>query len=189
MFSIRSQFEKDALARILIVENSNALRTVFRIILSTDHRMEILGEVESAEDALGLIPRLKPNLVLVDLELKDGSGADLVRQIRRLYPGLKILVLGANEDESLTLEMIARGVNAYCVKGIPIVQLIDIIHRVQKGEIWIDPAILANLNFDGPVVDSVSPWDESLGEGKVYSNERPLRHETRFLSNSLFKRF
>jgi len=189
MFMTRPQFPNDGLVRILLVENSNALRTVFRIILSTDRQVEILGEADSAEDALGLIPLLKPNLVLVDLELNDGSGVELVRQIKRLYPALKILVLSANEDESATLEIIAYGVNAYCIKGLPIVQLIDIIHKVQSGEIWIDPVVLANLNFDEPFVDSAQVWKESLEDGVVYPNSRLERAKPRFLSNALFKRF
>ena len=189
MYNIRPQFSSDTLARVLLVENSNALRTVFRILLSTDHQVEILGEAESEEEALGLIPRLKPNLVLIDLELNDGSGVELVRQIRKLYPKLKILVLSANEDEVITQEIIASGVNAYCVKGLPIIQLIDIIHHVQDGDIWIDPTVLSNLNFDDPFSDANPAWEDSLSEEMVYPNENFHQKKTRSLSNSIFKRF
>lgn len=133
---------ENSTSRIMLVESGYTLRAVFRAILSFDYPAETIFEVDSGEDALLEIPILQPDLLITELDFFGLSRTDLIRSIQNLAPQLKIIVLTAIEDEYLAQEVLACGVNAYCLKGLPLQELLDVIHKVQQGESWIDPRVL-----------------------------------------------
>src|SRR5215475_11301168 len=91
-------------ARILLVDDHAVVRFGMGQLISRQADLEVCGEEEDAAKALSAIATLKPDLVIVDISLKDSSGLELMRNLKAQYPRLPILVLSAH-DESVYAEV------------------------------------------------------------------------------------
>src|SRR5213078_3110575 len=100
----------------------------------------VCGEEEDAANALSAIARLKPDLVIADISLKDSSGLELMRNIKAQYAGLPVLVVSAH-DESIYAEIAFRaGALGYLMKQEALDRIITAIRRVLGGAIYASDA-------------------------------------------------
>jgi DNA-binding NarL/FixJ family response regulator len=124
--------------RILIVDDSLSFRKGIRALLSIQSDMEVIGEASDGSTAMEMIPRLKPELVLLDECMQGMSGSEVTRRIKNLWPHIKVILLTMYFDqESLAIEC---GVDAFLIKGRPSEHILAMIREVvekagQKGKI------------------------------------------------------
>ncbi len=123
--------------KIFIVDDHPLMREGLRGTINREPDMVVCGEAENAQQALAAIPKMAPDLALVDITLPGKSGLELVKDLSALHPRLKILAISMH-DESLYAERILRGgANGYITKQQPPDELIRAIRQVLSNHIYV----------------------------------------------------
>ncbi len=131
--------------RLVLVDDSQVVRMGLRALLSTEPRVEILGEASSVSTAVETCLRLKPEVVLLDIRLPDGTGFDACRQILAKLPDTRVLVLTSVADETLVDEALRAGAHGYLLKEIDSRGLLQAVFDVAEGKSTLDPAVTARV--------------------------------------------
>ncbi len=135
----------DNRARILVVEDHAVVRYGITQLINKSGDLVVCGEEEDARNALDAISRLKPDLVIADISLKESSGLELIRNIKAQYPKLPILVISAH-DEAVYGEIAFRaGASGYLMKEAAVDKVLLAIRRVLRGEIYVSDALASKL--------------------------------------------
>jgi DNA-binding NarL/FixJ family response regulator len=115
--------------------------------------MEVCGEAEGAEHALGLIRSTRPNLAIVDVALKASSGLELIRSIKALSIGVPVLVLSMHEESVYADRALRAGASGYLTKSQEAAEVLTAIRSVLAGKIYLSPEmtndLLKNLGATG----------------------------------------
>lgn len=151
--------------RILIVDDHPIVRDALATLLGTKPGFEVVGATASIRETLAFVERCVPDLMLVDLSLQDGSGAQLVSAMRRLDVETRILIVSAFDDEFAVRDALSAGVAGYVVKGQPTSDLVAAIDIVAKGGTYIAPDIAAGLERSAPSTRSTAPGARSRATG------------------------
>ena len=131
--------------KILIVDDHPSVREGLALRISLHADLEVCGEADSEEQAITLVKQLKPELVLVDISLKSGHGLELIKRIRSMDPGVKMLVISGFQ-ESLYAERACRaGAMGYLNKQESSERMIEAIRTVLGGERFLSPEISRRL--------------------------------------------
>jgi DNA-binding NarL/FixJ family response regulator len=128
-------------SRILIVEDHPIVRRSLASLISAEPDLEIGAECETVADAIRLVDEHKPDLVLIDIALKEGNGLGLCQQLAAAHPSLPMLVLSAH-DETLYAERAVRaGARGFVGKGEDADVILDAIRSVLNGDVWLSDRI------------------------------------------------
>lgn len=130
--------------RVLIADDHALVREGLRKLLERDENIEIIEEVGDGQGAINVARKLKPNVVLMDVNMPGTDGIVATRVIKREMPSIKVVALTIYEDEEV-VEMVKAGVSAYVLKDVAGSELIDTIHRVMAGEVVIHPRVAKRL--------------------------------------------
>lgn len=131
--------------RLVLVDDSQVVRMGLRSLIATEPRVEIVGEAGSVSTAVETCVRLKPEVVLLDIRLPDGTGFDACRQILGKLPDTRVLVLTSVADETLVDEAIRAGAHGYLLKEIDGRGLLQAVFDVAEGKSILDPAVTARV--------------------------------------------
>jgi two-component system, NarL family, response regulator DevR len=131
--------------RVMLADDSEVVRMGLRTLLSAETGLEVVGEASSVATAVEVSGRTKPEVLLLDLRLPDGSGFDACRQILHRLPETRVLVLTSVVDDSLVDEAIRAGAHGYLLKEINGRGLVQAIFDVAAGKSILDPAITARV--------------------------------------------
>ena len=136
---------KDTRKRILLVDDHAVVRFGIAQLINRQPDLIVCGEEEDASNALTAIERLKPDLVIADISLKESSGLELMRNIKALHPGLPMLVVSAH-DESMYAEIAFRaGALGYLMKQEALERIPTAIRRVLSGNIYVSDPLAARM--------------------------------------------
>ncbi len=102
---------------VALVEDDRGLREQLLEVLATDSEIHCLGVFGSAEDALKKIPLMKPDVVLMDIQLPGMSGIDCVAELRRIMPSVNIIMVTVYEDNARIFKALKAGANGYIIKS------------------------------------------------------------------------
>ncbi len=131
--------------RILLVDDHAVVRFGIAQLIQREPDLTVCGEEEDAAKALAAIQRLKPDLVLADISLKDSSGLELMRNVRVEFPKLRVLVVSAH-DEMVYAEVAFRaGALGYLMKADALENVITAIRRVLSGNIYVSEKLAARM--------------------------------------------
>jgi two-component system response regulator DevR len=127
--------------RILLVDDSELVRRGIKTVLGTqsDPAMRVVGEAGSVAEAIAETVRHKPDLVLLDIRLPDGSGFDACRQILQKAPETKVVVLTSYSNDNFVYEAVTAGAQGYLMKEIDPAGLVQAIQDVSVGRSILDP--------------------------------------------------
>jgi DNA-binding NarL/FixJ family response regulator len=127
--------------RLLVVDDHPMVREGLRSMLAgTD--VTVVGEAGSGSEALRRIGELGPDVVLLDLELPDVHGLEVLRRIREAAPALPVLVVTMHEDPVLVRRAVRAGASGYVLKGIGRPELLASVRAVNNGGSVVDPGLL-----------------------------------------------
>jgi len=136
---------KDNRKRVLLVDDHAVVRYGIAQLINRESDLVVCGEEEDASKALGAIDKLKPDLVIADISLKDSSGLELMRNIKAQYSGLPVLVVSAH-DESIYAEIAFRaGALGYLMKEEALEKVVTAIRRVLSGNIYVSDSLGAKM--------------------------------------------
>jgi len=127
--------------RVFIVDDHPVVREGLRSLLSTEDDMTVVGEAGSAAEALRGASETSPDVVVLDIRLKDDDGIDVCRKIKAAYPGTGVIMLSAFWDDSLIREAL-QVADGYLLKHAERFDLQDSIRKVARGEATLDSALL-----------------------------------------------
>lgn len=130
--------------RVLIADDHALVREGLRKLLERDEGIEIIDEVGDGQGAINVARKVKPNVILMDVNMPGTDGIVATRVIKREMPSIKVVALTIYEDEEV-VEMVKAGVSAYVLKDVAGSELIDTIHRVMAGEVVIHPRVAKRL--------------------------------------------
>lgn len=147
--------------RLLIVDDHEMVREGLKAILVAESDFQIAGEAASAEQALELIERQRPDVALVDIRLAGVNGIELCRMVSERYPETAVVILTTFTDENLVAQCIQAGARGFLVKDIERLDLKRSIRAVARGEAAIDTkvtaSVLAQLRRQLPTEAATSP--------------------------------
>ena len=130
--------------KVVLIEDHDLTRMGLRTALQQQDNINLLGEAANGIEGLKLLTTLQPDLAIVDIGLPDIDGIELTRKFKDFHTEAiktKILILTMHDDELEVLSAFAAGADSYCIKNIPIQQLLEAIKTTAEGHSWIDPAI------------------------------------------------
>jgi DNA-binding NarL/FixJ family response regulator len=130
--------------RLVIVDDHSIFREGLLSVLSTEPDIEIVGEGASAEDAVRLAHELLPDIIFMDISM-PGGGLNAAQTIVENYPVVKIIILTGSEGEAHVMTALKTGARAYVLKGVAARELVNILHMVHSGEIYVTPTLAASL--------------------------------------------
>jgi two-component system, NarL family, response regulator DevR len=131
--------------KVLVVDDSEVVRTGLRTLLGTDASLDVVGEAINVASGVETCARLRPDVVLLDIRLPDGSGIEACRQILKRVPETRVLILTSVLDDTTVDESIRAGAHGYLLKEIDGRGLVNAIRDVHAGKSILDPAVTARV--------------------------------------------
>ena len=127
--------------RIVIAEDYTILREGLRAILSMNPEFDVVGEAEDGREAIRCVERHKPDLALMDLSMPRMNGMEAIREIKKISPQTKILVLTVHKTEEYILATLHAGADGYVLKDSTRAELMMALKSVMNGKHYISPGI------------------------------------------------
>ncbi|TLY26106.1 MAG: response regulator transcription factor [Nitrospirae bacterium] len=131
--------------RLVLVDDHEVVRIGLRTLLDRIGIIQVVGEAGTATEAVAETIRLKPDVVLMDLRLPDGTGIDACRDIRTACPGTRVIFLTSFADDDAVLAAVFGGADGYLLKEIGGETLIQSIQSIARGQSILDPAVTQPL--------------------------------------------
>jgi two-component system response regulator NreC len=131
--------------RILLVDDHAVLRSGLRLLLEREEGMEPVGEAGTAEDAIRSLPRLEPDVVVIDIEMPGMGGVEGAARIRERAPGVRVLVLSMHDQAQDVRRAFDAGADGYLLKAAADEDLVRAIRAVAGGERYVHPSLGAAL--------------------------------------------
>ena len=127
--------------KIIIAEDQTLVRQGLRSLLDSEAELKVVAEAENGLDAIRLVAKHKPDLILLDLAMPKLSGISALKEIRKQFPVVKILALTLHTSEEYILEAFKSGVDGYCLKNDTHAELLSAIRHLLSGKTYISPLI------------------------------------------------
>src|SRR5262249_16537425 len=151
--------------RIVIVDDHTLFRDGLRTILSTEDDVEVVADAESAEDVVELVWQTRPDVLLLDIPMPQGSGLAAIPAVLKISPNTQVLVLTASDDREDHVRAFRLGAKGVILKDSARQTLIQAIRLVCRGEVWMDPrmsgALADELSHIGSEGDPISTRQEN----------------------------
>lgn len=126
---------------ILIVEDHEFTRMGLKMSLEQISGLRMVGEAEDGEEGVSKALALKPDVVLMDIEMPNMDGIEATKQIKEKAPAVRIIMLTSHKSDQTIFAALSAGANGYCLKNISPQQLATVIRMVSDGAVWLDPGI------------------------------------------------
>jgi len=136
--------------KIIIVDDHLIFRQGLTSIITSENIATVIGEASNGIEFIELISKMKPDIVLMDIDMPHMNGLDATEKAIKLIPELKIIVFSMFSDEEYYHKMIERGVKGFILKTSGINELENAIHEVMKGESYFSNELLRKIisNFE-----------------------------------------
>ena len=146
----------------MIVDDHTLFREGLRTILETEEDIEVVADAESAEDIVELVWQTRPDVLLLDIRMPQGSGLDAIPAVLKISPNTQVLVLTACDEKEEHVRAFRLGAKGVILKDSARQTLMQAIRTVCRGEVWMDP------RMSGALADELS----HMGERRCRSSTR-----------------
>jgi DNA-binding NarL/FixJ family response regulator len=131
--------------RVLICDDQEVVREGLQVILNNASGIEVAGVAQDGAEALDLVAKTMPDLVLMDLKMPGMNGIQATRQIRTRYPQVRVLILTTYDADEWVFDAIRSGAAGYLLKDTPREALIAAVRGTVEGKTHVDPAVAGKL--------------------------------------------
>jgi DNA-binding NarL/FixJ family response regulator len=122
------------LTRVILADDHDAVRAGIRCILQSEKGIEVVGEARNGAEAIQLVNQLKPDVLLLDMEMPVLNGIEVARRLQNESSPVHILALSSYDDSHYILELLANGASGYLTKDEAPEYIVHAVQRVAKGE-------------------------------------------------------
>jgi DNA-binding NarL/FixJ family response regulator len=151
--------------RILLADDHDLMRRGIRDLLETDPDLKVCGEASNGREAIELARRLNPNVAVLDLAMPELNGLDAIRNIRKEFPKMELLVFSMHDSEELVREVFAAGARGYVLKSDAARYLVEAIKSLSRHKPFFTPRISETI---------LNSFVTSAGGGQSESASDPL---------------
>ncbi|MBA3663271.1 MAG: response regulator transcription factor [Bacteroidetes bacterium] len=130
---------------IYIVDDHQIMIDGIKALLLSDDRFYVSGQNTSPLKALEEIEKNRPDILITDINMKELSGIELAKKIRRLFPDLKILALSMHDDRATISDMLEVGINGYVLKNTGMEELKSALLRISNGQLFFSEDVTAEM--------------------------------------------
>ena len=159
--------------RLLLVDDDDLVRTGLKMILESDDDLDVVGEAATGVEALAMVDRLNPDVILMDIQMPEMDGIEATRRIGEMSPspgnpedeGPRVLVLTTFEEDEYVFQALRAGASGFLLKRTPADELISGIKVVAEGDSLLSPSITRRLinEFANTSVSPAEPeWSDKL---------------------------
>lgn len=148
--------------RVALVDDHALVRDGIKALLAVMAPLEVVGEAESGADAIEMVGRCQPDLLLVDISLRDMNGLELTRVLRNQYPSLKVLVLSMYDNNEYVSESVRAGASGYVLKNSPSREIIAAIEAIASGGTFYSAEIAQRLIADKNTDNELTPRESQV---------------------------
>jgi two-component system, NarL family, invasion response regulator UvrY len=141
--------------KVLLVDDHPIVRQGIKQILSQVRTITDVGEAETAEEAMDKIRHEQWDIIILDINLPDRSGFDLLKELRRAFPELPIVMLTLHAEEQFAVRSLRAGASGYLTKEASPEELIRAVQRAATGRRYISPALAQKVALG---------WDSGLAQ-------------------------
>src|SRR5262249_23880914 len=133
------------LPRVLIIDDHPVVRMGLRAMIEQSGRYDVAGEAGGSAQALALVAREQPDIIILDLMLGGRSGADLATQCLHAAPAARILILSQHDEALYAERVLAAGSRGYLMKGAEMEGVVQALDAMMRGEIVLSPRMNAHV--------------------------------------------
>jgi two-component system response regulator DevR len=130
---------------LLLVDDHEVVRQGLAAVLGRRPEFDIVGEAGTVAEAVDAARRFRPDLIVMDVRLPDGSGIEACREIRAELPDTRVVMLTSYPDEDAVLSAIIAGASGYLLKQVRARDLVAALEAVGRGESLLDPAVTGRV--------------------------------------------
>ncbi len=130
---------------LLLVDDHEVVRQGLAALLGRRDEFDIVGEAGTVAEAVDAARRFRPDLIVMDVRLPDGSGIEACREIRAELPDTRVVMLTSYPDEDAVLSAIIAGASGYLLKQVRARDLVAALEAVGRGESLLDPAVTGRV--------------------------------------------
>jgi DNA-binding NarL/FixJ family response regulator len=131
--------------RVLVADDHTIFREGLRRLLEAEEDVTVIGEARTGKECLGLVGKLKPDVLLLDLMMPDEDGLAVLSKLGGTESAVRTIVLTASESERDYVETVRRGARGIVLKQAASERLLEGIRKVHQGEIWIDQRVASEV--------------------------------------------
>lgn len=158
--------------RILLADDHTILRAGLKMMLNAQPDMEVVGEAQDGRYAIHEVQRLQPDIVLMDITMPGVNGIEATRQIKKLFPEVKVLVLTMHENDEYVFQTLRAGASGYMLKEAADTELISALRAVHSGQFYLSPA--AQSVMVGDYLQRVRIGEEKDSYSSLTEREREI---------------
>jgi len=153
--------------RILLAEDQTLMRQGLKTLLETEPDLRVAGEAEDGKIAVKLALQIKPDLILMDVQMPQMNGVEATAAICRSWPQAKVIILTTFDRDDYVFQGVRAGAVGYLLKDLPAEKLIQTIRRVHGGEVFIQPEIASRtlrvaLHSPGDLIEPISEREHEV---------------------------
>jgi len=131
--------------RILIADDHPIVRKGLRSLLDEEPEIKVVGEAEDGTQALAEIERLRPDIAIIDMMMPGHNGLEVIRQAKKFYPIMQIIVLSMNSNDAYVIEALKRGASGYVLKETGPTELVESVKTVLTGRRFLSAQLPQHL--------------------------------------------
>lgn len=129
------------MTRVLIVDDDDLMRAGLAELLSNDATIDIVGQASTGRQAIARVPRLAPDVVLMDVRMPDVDGIAATRELARVAPAARVLILTTFEQDDYVFGALRAGASGFLVKRTRPEELIAAVHTIAAGDSLLSPSV------------------------------------------------
>jgi len=131
--------------RVIICDDQALIRDGLQMLLKLEADIEVVGLAQNGAEAVELVERKNPDLVLMDLKMPGMNGVEAARRICQSHPKVKVLVLTTYDDDAWVFDAIRAGASGYLLKDTPREEVVKAIRGTVAGKAFVDPTVAGKL--------------------------------------------
>jgi DNA-binding NarL/FixJ family response regulator len=131
--------------RVLIVDDDDLMRAGLRGVLTSDDRIELVGEADDGRQAVYRTRLLKPDVVLMDIRMPDLDGISATRELLTAFPDVKVVILTTFEQDDYIFGALSAGASGFLLKRTRPEELIAAIHTIAAGDSLLSPSVTSRV--------------------------------------------
>lgn len=158
--------------RVVIAEDHHLVRQGIRALLEKQAHIQVIGEAQDGQEALDLTHSLKPDVLLLDINMPRINGIEVIKRVREAGSSTEVLILSMYEDESLVKRALRNGARGYILKKSITEELFSAIAATSRRKIYLSPEVYDLLDCDG--LHSGSDNDPADEPERLTSREREV---------------